>query len=94
MNAVSEYRFPTEKEACKLIEDVSKIFKALGIEIPAPIVPKDFAQILFTLSPDAFGGELENAERWLEACIDKVEEDNAEKERIRLLADFPITTMH
>ena len=27
---------------------------------PVPVIPEEFAKMLFTLNPDAFGGELEN----------------------------------
>ena len=94
---MSNYRFPTEKEASELIEGVSKIFKALGMETPATVNFKEFAQMLFTLNPDVFGNRPENAERWLQECIERVareNEDQAKQEMRRFLADFPTTIAH
>ena len=95
---MSEYRFPTQKEASELIEEASKIFTALGMgSKPMPVIPEEFAKMLFTLNPDAFGNRLENAERWLRECIGRVtkeSEDQAKEEMRRFLADFPMTTDH
>ena len=99
MNAVSEYRFPTHEEASELIEEASKIFEALGMgSKPIPPIFDEFAKMLFTLNPDAFGNRLENAERWLRECIEKVvekeSEDQAHEKMRRFLADFPTTIVH
>ena len=99
MNAVSEYRFPTHEEASELIEEASKIFEALGMNSkPTPVILDEFAKMLFTLNPDVFGNKLENAERWLRECIEKVverESENQAKEKMRrFLADFPTTIVH
>ena len=95
---MSEYRFPTQKEASELIEEVSKIFEALGMgSKPIPVIPEEFAKMLFTLNPDVFGNRLENAERWLQECIErtaKETEDQAREEMRRFLADFPTTIVH
>ena len=64
---------------------------------PIPIMLKGFAKMLFTLNPDAFGNRLENAERWLQECIEratKESEDRAKQEMRRFLADFQAATMH
>ena len=95
---MSDYRFPTEDEESALIEEVSEMFVAAGMESKQiPLIPDEFAKLLFAINPDAFGGRLENAERWLLERIEKVEreweEDKARQMR-RFLADFPTTTMH
>ena len=95
---MSDYRFPTQKEASELIEEVSKIFEALGMgSKPIPVILDEFAEMLFTLNPDAFGGELKNAEKWLRECIErtaKETENQAKEEMRRFLADFPTTIVH
>ena len=96
---MSDYRFPTQKEASELIEEVSKIFEALGMESkPIPVIPEEFAKMLFTLNPDVFGNRLENAERWLQECIEKVvereSEDQAKEKMRRFPTDFPTTIVH
>ena len=95
---MSDYRFPTKEEESELIEEVSKIFMALGMEsTPVPIIPEEFAKMLFTLNPDIFGNKLENAERWLQECIDKAERESEEeraKQMRKFLDGFPTTTVH
>ena len=95
---MSGYRSPTQKEASELIEEASKIFAALGMDSkPIPLIPEEFAKMLFTLNPDVFGNRLENAEKWLQECIERVakeSEEQAKQEIKRFLADFPATTAH
>ncbi|MCY4030786.1 MAG: hypothetical protein OXF05_01560 [Hyphomicrobiales bacterium] len=96
---MSDYRFPTEDEESALIEEVSRIFMALGMESTAvPVIPEEFAKMLFTLKPDIFGDKLENAERWLQERIEtaeqEVEDDQSKQEMKRFLSGFPTTTPH
>lgn len=95
---MSDYRFPTEDEESALVEEVSEMFSATGMESKQiPLIPDEFAKLLFQINPDAFGGRLENAERWLLERIDKAEREREEEEREQMrkfLADFPTTTMH
>ena len=95
---MSSYRFPTEDEESALIEEVSEMFVAAGMESKQiPLIPDEFAKLLFAINPATFGGRLDNAERWLQERIEKAEqeweEDNARRMK-RFLVDFPITTMH
>ena len=95
---MSDYRFPTEDEESALIEEVSEMFVAMGMSSEAiPLIPDEFAKLLFQINPNIFGGKLENAERWLQERIEKAErereEDQARQMR-RFLVDFPTTTMH
>ena len=98
MKAMGDYRFPTEDEESELIGEVSKIFTALGMEsTPVPIIPEEFAKMLFTLNPDVFGNRLENAERWLQECVERAEQEREKdqgKQMRRFLAGFPTTTAH
>ena len=95
---MSDYRFPTEDEESELIGEVSKIFTALGMELtPVPVIPEEFAKMLFTLNPDVFGNRLENAERWLQECAERADQErekDQEKRMRRFLAGFPTTTAH
>ena len=69
------YRFPTEDEESGLIGEAAKIFTTLGMEsTPVPVIPDEFAKMLFTLNPNVFGNRLENAERWLQECIERAEQ--------------------
>ena len=95
---MSDYRFPTEDEESALIEEVSEMFVGAGMESKQiPLIPDEFAKLLFAINPDAFGGRMENAERWLLERIEKAErereEDEARQMR-RFLVDFPTITMH
>ena len=99
MNVAGDYRFPTEDEESELIGEVSKIFTALGMEsTPVPMIPEEFAKMLFTLNPDVFGDRLENAERWLQERIERAEQERengrSKQEMRRFLAGFPTTTAH
>ena len=98
MNAVSDYRFPTEDEETALIEEVSEMFAAMGMgSKPIPLIPDEFAKLLFAVNPDIFGGRLENAGRWLQERIETAEQERQEDEARqmrRFLVDFPTTTMH
>ena len=95
---MSDYRFPTEDEETALIEEVSEMFASVGMDSkPIPLIPDEFAKLLFAINPDVFGGRLENAERWLQERIDRAEQERQEDEARqmrRFLADFPTTTMH
>ena len=95
---MNDCRFPTEDEESAPIEEVSGIFavEEMGSK-PMPLIPDEFAKLLFAINPDAFGGRFENAERWLQERIEKAEQEREEDEARqmrRFLADFPTTTMH
>ena len=74
------------------------MFVAAGMESKQiPLIPDEFAKLLFQINPDAFGGRLENAEKWLQERIEKAEQEWEEDEARRMkrfLVDFPTTTMH
>ena len=93
-----DYIFPTEAEELDLIGEVAKIFTALGMESTlVPLIPDEFAKMLFTLNPDIFGNRLENAERWLKERIERAEREKKKErgEQMReFLTDFPTTTAH
>lgn len=96
MNVMSDYRFPTKDEESALIEKVLEVFAALGME-PRPLMLEEFASLLFSINPDAFGDSLENAERWLQECVERAEKESEgeqAKQMRRFLVDFPTTTMH
>ena len=95
---MSDYRFPTEDEEIALIEEVSEMFVVMGMgSKPIPLIPEEFAKLLFQIKPDVFGGKLENAERWLQECIERAEQES-EKDQARqmrkFLTAFPTTTAH
>ena len=95
---MSDYRFPTEDEETALIEEVSEMFVVMGMgSKPIPLIPDEFAKLLFQINPDVFGGSLENAERWLQECVERAEKESEgeqAKQMRRFLVDFPTTTMH
>ena len=94
----TDYRFPTEDEESALIKEVSEMFVAAGMESrQIPLIPDEFAKLLFQINPDAFGGRLENAERWLLERIERAEQEREEdqaRQMRRFLVDFPTTTKH
>ena len=91
----ADYRFPTEDEESDLIGEVSKIFTALGMESTAvPVIPEEFAKMLFKINPDVFGNRLENAERWLQERIERADQEREKDAMRRFLDGFPTTTAH
>ena len=95
---MSDYRFPTEDEETALIEEVSEMFVVMGMgSKPIPLIPDEFAKLLFQINPDVFGGSLENAERWLQERVERAEQEREEdqaRQMRRFLVDFPTTTVH
>ena len=64
---------------------------------PTPLIPYEFAKMLFTVNSDIFGNRLENAERCLQECIERVEQESEKyrtREMTRFLANFPTITAH
>ena len=79
MPAMNDCRFPTEDEESAPIEEVSGIFavEEMGSK-PMPLIPDEFAKLLFAINPDAFGGRLEKAEGWTLERIEKTDRERKE----------------
>lgn len=92
------YRFPTEDEEEALVEELEELFESSGIGTkPVFTTIEEFAELLLRINPDAFGGKLENAEKWLNESIQEFErqmEQERDNSLKKFLADFPTTTAH
>ena len=87
-----DYRFPTKAEAHEIIMMLEAFFERIKSSSNPIAMNRDiFLNLLFLANPDAFGGSLENAERWLRETVQRVERHESMK---RLLADFPTKTAH
>ena len=93
-----DYRCPTEDEEHALVEELEELFESSGIGTkPVFTTIEEFAELLFQINPDVFGGRLDNAERWLNESIDAFEREMEQERDNRLrrfLADFPTTKPH
>lgn len=93
MPAMSDCRFPTEGEESTLIEGVSEMFVATGMESkPIPLIPDEFVKLLFAINSDTFGGRLEKEERRLLERIEKTDQERKEDQTRQIrkfLCDFP-----
>ena len=73
----TDYRFPPKNEKSELIGEIAKIFIASGMKsTPVPVIPNEFAKMLFTPNPDVCRLENLAAERWRRECIERAEQES------------------
>ena len=87
-----DYRFPTEDEEKSILEEFSERFADSGLaSATIPISIKELlGPLVFSLQPYAFGGEIENANRWLKELIEGTE-SNQTSEMKKYLNSLSIT---
>lgn len=91
-----DYRFPTKAEEHEIVKELEAFFEDIETDSnPVSMSRESFVNLLFLANPDAFGGSLENAERWLMENVEELERQREQDDSIkRVLANFPTTTAH
>ena len=88
----NDYRFPTKAEEHEIVKGLEDLFKDIETDSKSVAISgESLVNLLFKINPDAFGGSLENVERWLKENMERAERHESIK---RILADFPTTMAH
>ena len=70
-----DYRFPTDAEEYEIIEELEAFFKDNETDLNTVAMSgESLVNLVFMVNPDAFGGSLENAERWLRETLEELEQ--------------------
>ena len=91
-----DYRFPTKAEALEIIRELEAFLEDIETDShPFAMRSESLVNLVFQVNPDAFGGSLENAERWLRETIEEIERQEEQEDSMkRILVDFPTTKAH
>ena len=91
-----DYRFPTKAEEHEIVKELEAFFEDIETDShPVAVSGESLVNLIFLANPDAFGGSLENAERWLRETLEELEQQREQDESMKkILADLPANTAH
>ena len=92
----NDYRFPTDDEEYEIVKELEAFFKDNETDLNTVAMSgESLVNLVFMVNPDAFGGSLENAERWLRETLEELEQQREQDDSMkRVLSDFPTTKAH